>query len=131
MKKETPDWNQSSATWRNSSPKYAFPKGDRFNTQRAAHLDIIQPEIPSTKSPVYCTFGKGKRRPISIVALRNAAEKPAPDRYSMKSFDERTRTPEKGKTFGLGWKNYEKVYIDWRKDNYSPHFSKKYPPADY
>lgn len=38
---------------------------------------------------------------------------------------------EKGKSFGLGWKHYEKVYIDWRKDNYSFHFSNRNPPAIY
>ena len=106
MKKETPGWNQSSSTWRHTSPKFAFPKGDTFKKDKASHLDIIQPEIPTTKSPVACTFGKGRRRPISIVTLRNAKEKPAPDRYSMKNLDESTRTPEKGKTFGLTWGKY-------------------------
>ena len=86
-------------------------------------LDIIEPEIPNTRTAVVCTFGKGKKRPISIIALRNAKEKPAPDRYNLKVLDEICRSPAKGKTFGLGWKDYQKVYINWRKDNYSPHFS--------
>jgi hypothetical protein len=53
-----------------------------------------------------CTFGKGTRKPISAVILRNAKEKPGPDRYDFNGYDESPRRPSKGKTFGLGWRNY-------------------------
>ena len=85
--KVTPDWNQSSATWRNTSHKYSFSKDKRFKDYRVEYSDIIEPQIPTTRSSKSCTFGKGKKRPISEIILRNAKEKPAPDRYDMNIFD--------------------------------------------
>ena len=49
----------------------------------------------------------------------------------MSDFDESPRSPKKGKTFGIGWKNYERVHIDHRKDVYSGHLTNDNPPAKY
>ena len=51
--------------------------------------------------------------------MRNAKEKPGPDRYDMKIVDETSRSKSKGKTFGIGWKHYEKNYMNHRKDAYA------------
>ena len=88
MPKEDPRWNQSSATWRHTPHKYSFSRGERFHQSQLAYSDILEPSIPSSFNPAKsCTFGKGHRRPISEVVLRNAKEKPAPDRYHMESHD--------------------------------------------
>ena len=65
------------------------------------------------------------------MVLKNAKEKPSPDAYFLEKFVENSKTTSQGKTFGLGWKNYEKVYIQHRKDPYSSHFSKDNPSAKY
>lgn len=119
MPKETPKWNQSATTWRHSTHKYSFSKDNRFKENCSYYSDILKPQIPSTLTPRSCSFGKGTRKPISDVVLRNAKEKPGPDRYDMKLLDERPRSQSKGKTFGLGWKHYERNYIKHRKDPYA------------
>lgn len=87
MQKESPQWNHSAATWRNTSHKYSFSKDNRFKDTSFYYSDIIEPEIPSTLASKTCTFGKGSRKPISQIILRNAKEKPAPDRYDMSFTD--------------------------------------------
>lgn len=49
----------------------------------------------------------------------------------MKEFDEGTRSPSKGKTFGIGWNKYERTYIQHRKNVYSGHFTENNPEAIY
>ena len=119
MPKESPKWNQSTATWRHTSHKYSFSKDSRFKDSPPYYTDILEPQIPSSLTSRSCTFGKGTKKPISVVTLRNANEKPGPDRYEMKIFDESPRVKSKGKTFGLGWKHYEKNYIKHRSDAYA------------
>jgi len=87
MSKDAPDWNQSSATWRHTSPKHSFSRDRRFRDHPLYYSDIIEPQIPSSINSKTCTFGKGHRRPISEVVLRNAKEKPSPDRYDMSISD--------------------------------------------
>ena len=41
MKKDTPTWNQSAATWRNSSHRYSFSKDSRFKDNKPYYLDIL------------------------------------------------------------------------------------------
>lgn len=81
--KEVPRWNQSSSTWRHASHRYSFSRDDRFRTKKYYYTDIIEPELPSTNHHKSCTFGKGGRKPISEVILRNAKEKPSPDAYNL------------------------------------------------
>lgn len=119
MAKDTPRWNQSSATWRHTSPHFSFSKDNRFRDHSLNYSDILEPQIPSTNANKSCTFGKGTRRPISNVVLRNAKEKPAPDRYDLTGVDESPRRRSKGKTFGLSWRAYEKNYIKHRSDAYA------------
>lgn len=49
----------------------------------------------------------------------------------MASLDEMTRNPSKGRTFANNWDKYEKVYLGFRKDVYSGHFTADNPPAKY
>jgi hypothetical protein len=131
MPKESPQWNQSSTTWRHSSQKYSFSKDTRFKDSPPYYTDILKPELPSTITSKSCTFGKGDKKPISVVTLRNAKEKPAPDRYNLSFFDETPRQTSKGKTFALGWKHYEKNYIKHRSDVYAEFQTEENPPAKY
>jgi hypothetical protein len=131
MPKEHPKWNQSVSTWRHTSHKYSFSRDSRFKNNSLYYTDIIEPQIPNTISNKSCTFGKGNKRPISTVILRNAKEKPAPDRYNMHSFDEQPRSVSKGKSFGLGWKSYERNYIKHRSDAYAEFHTEGNPPAKY
>ena len=131
FKKETVQWNQSTSTWRNTSPRITFPKDSRFKTSEAYSLDIIEPEVVDTKSKKTCTFGRGNKKPISDLVLRNAKEKPAPNAYFLGHIDEETRSPKKGKSIAHGWKDYEKIYLSHRKDVYSAHFVQDNPPAKY
>lgn len=126
-----PLWNQSSSTWRYTSPRYSFSKDSRFKADKASHLDIQQLELPSSLRSKSCTFGKGSRCPISVVTMRNAKLTPSPDRYNLDEYLEEPRSPEKGKTFGLPWSAYKKVYIKHRKDAYAEHFTENNPPAIY
>ena len=123
LSKDIPRWNQSATTWRHTSHRYSFSKDDRFHTRKYYHSGIIEPELPSTRSSITCTFGKDEKKPISLTVLRNAKEKPSPDHYDLKEFTEEPRSPKKGKTFGLGWNKYERVYIQHRQDVYSGHFN--------
>ncbi len=43
FEKTTPRWNQSAATWRNTSHKYSFSKDSRFKDYRVEYTDIIEP----------------------------------------------------------------------------------------
>jgi len=106
MPKDTAKWNQSATTWRHTSHKHSFSKDSRFKDNPPYYSDILKPEIPSSLGPKSCSLGKGTKKPISDVVLRNAKEKPGPDRYDMSFMDERPRSQSKGKTFGLGWKHY-------------------------
>ena len=72
MSKDTPRWNQSTATWRHHSPRYSFSKDQRFRTRKHYYNDIMELEIPSTRSSISCTFGKDNKKPISEVIMRNA-----------------------------------------------------------
>lgn len=94
-------------------------------------MDILQPELPSTNNNKSCTFGKGERKAISDIILRNAKEKPAANVYDLKIFDQSLRTPNHGKSFGISWKNYEKAHIPHRKDVYSGIFTASNPAANY
>lgn len=87
MQKEHPRWNQSSATWRHASHQFSFSKDSRFKDSPPYYSDIIEPQIPNTITGKSCSFGSGTRRPISNVVLRNAKEKPAPDRYDLTTVD--------------------------------------------
>lgn len=87
LPKEQPKWNQSATTWRHSSHRYSFSKESRFKDHSSYHSDILKPEIPTTLTTRSCTFGRGAKTPISTVILRNAKEKPGPDRYDMKIVD--------------------------------------------
>jgi hypothetical protein len=72
MNKDRADFNQSTATWRHTSHQYSFAKGKRFKDNTPYYSDIIEPKIGTTLTSKSCTFGKGTRRPISNVVLRNA-----------------------------------------------------------
>jgi len=37
-----PLWNQSSSTWRYTSPRFSFSKDSRFKDAKCSHLDIQQ-----------------------------------------------------------------------------------------
>ena len=50
FEKITPRWNQSAATWRNTSHKYSFSKDSRFKDYKVEYTDIIEPEIPTTRT---------------------------------------------------------------------------------
>jgi hypothetical protein len=131
MPKEQARWNQSSATWRHTTHKYSFSKDSRFKDSPAYYSDILEPQIPTSLTSKSCTFGKGTRKPISAVILRNAKEKPAPDRYDMSVTDEQPRHSSKGKTFGLGWKHYERNYIKHRSDAYAEFHTEGNPSVKY
>ena len=49
----------------------------------------------------------------------------------MSLVDEYPRRTSKGKTFGLGWKHYDKNYIKHRSDAYAEFHSEGNPPAHY
>lgn len=131
MPKERVKWSQSASTWRHTSQNYSFSKDNRFKDSPPYYTDIIEPQIPTSLASKSCTFGKGNKRPISTVILRNAKEKPGPDRYHMKSFDQQPRSLSKGKTFGLGWKHYEKNYLKHRSDAYAEFHSEANPGPKY
>lgn len=59
MNKDLPNWNQSAATWRNTSHRYSFSKSKRFQNAKLNYLDIGEPVLPSTQTKITCTFGKG------------------------------------------------------------------------
>lgn len=131
MQKELPRWTQSASTWRHTSYRYSFSKDRRFKDEQLNYSDILEPTLPSTNNNKSCSFGKGIRKPISEVVLRNAKEKPAPCAYDMNTHDESPRSARYGKTFGIGWSNFERVHIPHRKDVYSGHLTEDNPPAHY
>ncbi len=45
--------------------------------------------------------------------------------------NEQTRRPSKGKSFGLGWKKYERQYIKHRPDIYAEFQTEDNPTSKY
>ena len=43
IKKDLPNWNQSSSTWRHTSLRYSFSKDSRFKENKPYYLDILEP----------------------------------------------------------------------------------------
>ena len=131
MPKDHAQWNQSATTWRHSPHKYSFSKDSRFKDNHSYYNGILEPEIRGTLCSKSCTLGKGKKKPISEVVLRNAKERPGPDRYDLSQKSEVTHSKSKGRTFGLSWKHYKRTFIKHRKDTYAEfHFENK-PAAIY
>lgn len=124
-------WNQSVATYRNSERSVSFTREQRFRStmpycQKLGDLNLTL-EMSRKSAPI----GSGKKVPISEIVLKNAEIYPAPNLYDITHNVEETRKAGKGHKFVAGREQYEKVYVDHRKDVYSPHFTKDHPSFIY
>ncbi len=57
------------------------------------------------------TLGMGKKAIQTLSQLRNDRYNPAPNRYNIASQFKKKGPNSKGKTFGISYKYYDKVYV--------------------
>lgn len=119
--------NLSSSVLQHSSLSYRFPQADRFPT-----IDVSGPKsycnTPTAMSRKATTLGYGGRVDLSTFGNKESAVFPSPQKYNIKSgFEEKG----KGKTFGLSYASYEKVYVPGNKE-LPPAYAKLLPgPGAY
>lgn len=124
-------WNQSSSTWLHSSPWHAFPKALRFQ-MKSSPIQIDTINMPSTLGKKATALGYSKKQFIPESTLNNAKNIPASNFYHIKSFLEEDETMKKGKSFGLSYDYYQRVYTPEMKNYPNPMFFKANPgPGSY
>jgi len=84
-----------------------FPKAERFPILKQTSKSQSKLYLPSTLSPIATSFGYGNKMIMSSASFKAALETPSPDLYNPKLLTERN----KGKTFGLSYEAYKKVYL--------------------
>jgi len=96
----------SASTLQQAPLTVKFPKAERFPKLEKGLLSQSSFQLPSTLSPKTTTFGYGNKVIMSEAQLRCAKEVPSPNHYNPHPW--RNKNP--GKTFGLSYSAYQKVY---------------------
>lgn len=124
-------WNQSSSTWLHSSPNHSFPKAPRFQFKKnSLQMDMIN--LPSTLGKRTTNLGYSQKQFIPESQLNNAKNIPAPNFYHIQDFTEIDEKSLKGKSFGLSYSFYQRVYTPEMKHYPHPMFFKSNPgPGKY
>lgn len=119
-------WNQSSSTWLHSSPIHSFPKAQRFQFKGSSlQMDLIN--LPSTLGKRTTNLGYSQKQFIPESQLNNAKNIPAPNFYHIQDFVELDERKKKGKSFGLSYAFYQRVYTPEMKHYPNPMFFKSNP----
>jgi len=96
----------SASTLQQAPITVKFNKADRFPKLGKQYQSQSSLKLPSTLSPKATTFGYGNKIIMSEAQLRAAKEVPSPNHYNPHLW--RDKNP--GKTFGLSYSAYQKVY---------------------
>lgn len=124
-------WNQSSSTWMHSAPWLSFPKAQRFQNKGSA-LQIDTITLPSTLNRRTTSLGYSNKQFIPESQLNNAKNIPASNFYHLPDFLELDEKALRGKTFGISYAHYQRVYTPEMKHYPNPMFFKANPgPGSY
>ncbi len=118
----------SANSLRNSPKSCVFTKSERFpDPVRQFNSEFTL--LPPIKDNRYCTMGSGKRN--AYIENLPSFEVPAPTDYDVKGgFDK--LDPFHGKSFAIGHKEYENVYIPEAKHLVAPRNAAEIPgPGEY
>ena len=115
----------SASTMQNSVPAVTFSKASRFcSTEQKEYSSIKSLKtltsptelhkilLPSLKSTKGVTFGFGNRVLIPTHLSKKDLMNPAPNKYNV---SENLNQPYRGKSFGVPFKAYSKVYLEYSK----------------
>lgn len=124
-------WGQSSSTWLHSSPLHSFPKAMRFQ-EKAASIRIDNITLPSTLGKKATSLGYSQKQFIPESQLNNAKNIPASNFYHLSDFLELDERALRGKSFGISYQHYQRVYTPEMKHYPHPMFFKSNPgPGSY
>ena len=124
-------WNQSSSTLMHSAPWHSFPKAQRFQ-MKTSSLQIDTINMPSTLGTKTTGMGYSQKQFIPESQLNNAKNIPASNFYHVKDFLELDEISRRGKSFGLSYSFYQRVYTPEMKHYPNPMFFKANPgPGSY
>jgi hypothetical protein len=99
--------NLSSSILQHASLAYKFPQADRFPRLKTPYAQSYV-SSPSSIGNRATTMGFGNRTDVAQYCNKESVKYPSPDRYNLTSeFDQK----DKGKTFGLPYSAYERIYI--------------------
>ena len=100
--------NMSASVLQHSSSAHKFPQADRFGDLKNYTGPRSYCASPSSLSHKSTTMGFGGRVDVSQLGNKEAVNFPSPAKYQIKSeFD---TNKGKGKTFGIPWSAYDRVY---------------------
>jgi len=100
-------YDNSASTLQHSALSTKFPKAERFPIQKSYSQSQLHLLLPSTLSPKATSLGYGNKKIMSEAALRASLETPSPDHYHPKLWTDKN----KGKSFGIHYDAYKKVYL--------------------
>eukprot|EP01016_Furgasonia_blochmanni_P028566 TRINITY_DN30021_c0_g1_i1.p1 TRINITY_DN30021_c0_g1~~TRINITY_DN30021_c0_g1_i1.p1 ORF type:complete len:162 (+),score=22.42 TRINITY_DN30021_c0_g1_i1:56-487(+) len=102
---------QSASTLQHSSIYWSIPKAQRFNGSKLMDsFPQVGVNLPSTLGARAPALGYGTRRILPDYALLNAKLNPSPDSYNLPSDFNIDPQHTRGRSFGLGFAAYGKVY---------------------
>lgn len=124
-------WNQSSSTWMHSTPIHSFPKAIRFQGKNS-NLQLDNIHLPTTLNKRTTSLGYAQKEFIPESQLNNAKNIPSPNFYHLKDWLEEDQIARRGKSFGLGYSYYQRVYTPEMKHHPNPMFFRENPgPGSY
>ena len=125
-------WNQSSSTWMHSAPWHLFPKAPRFQNNKSTSSQVDTINLPSTLGKKATALGYSQKQFIPESQLNNAKHIPAPNFYHLQDFLELDEKSQRGKSFGISYAFYQRVYTPEMKHYPNPMFFKANPgPGSY
>ena len=102
-----PNIDQSASTLQHSAITWKFPKAERFPPIKNSSLSKSVIQLPSTLNQRSTSFGYGNKVMMSELIKKTGWEVPSPNHYTPKVWTENSNS---GKTFGLSFTAYRKVY---------------------
>lgn len=114
--------NLSSSVLQHSSESHRFPQADRFPALRTVGPQSYCAS-PSSLTAKSTSLGFGGKIDLSTFKMKDSGQFPSPNKYHLKSGFE--NDGKKGKSFGLSYAAYEKVYVPGNREipiPYTKHF---------
>lgn len=136
MKKPLPEWNRSASTLRHSASYHHFSKSARFSVPKSNYQDAQQHQIPSMLGTRSSGFGYGKKVSVPEVFSQGISSSTHLCPFYNIDVDGHKRSNSavslrEGKTFGLGWKNYEPSRTPHRNSVHDSYQVKANPGPNY
>lgn len=120
--------DQSASTLQHSIQQCTFSKADRFPKIKQALETQFEMGVPTTFTHKATSLGYGNKLNMSEVITKDHYDTPAPNHYHPTNW---TKPSAKGKSFGLSYEAYRKVYNP-HADIVLPELTRHYPgPGAY